>query len=207
MLAFLLASLLACTGDTSDAPDDTTNSIVDVDGDGSPADEDCDDDDPAAYPGAVELCDDVDQDCDGTADNGVETTYYLDHDGDGYGVNSDTVEACAAPDGYAAAGGDCDDNDAFWFHPDAVESCDGADNDCDGEIDEDGESLWWFEDDDGDGYGFGSATDGVLGCNLGGVPYYGDCDDGDATVHPDAEEVCDGVDNDCDDATPADEGC
>ncbi len=55
--------------DDSAPPDDSAASL-DADGDGSPADEDCDDTNPAVFPGAPETCDGVDQDCDGEADDG-----------------------------------------------------------------------------------------------------------------------------------------
>lgn len=93
---------------------------------------------------------------------------------------------------------DCDDGDADVF-PGAPERCNGLDDDCDGTVDEEPvDSPTWYVDGDGDGYG---TTDTELtSCERPGtaasVP--GDCDDGDATVYPGAEEVCDGSDEDCD---------
>ncbi|MFH1465372.1 MAG: MopE-related protein [Pseudomonadota bacterium] len=100
-------------------------------------------------------------------------------------------------DGYVD-GPDCDDHDPRAF-PGASEYCDGVDNDCDGVADEDAlDTLAWYADRDGDGYG--DALDHKLSCRQpsGYVGDAGDCDDGDAGVHPDAEEATDGVDNDCD---------
>jgi MYXO-CTERM domain-containing protein len=100
----------------------------DADGDGYGAGEDCDDADATAYPGALELADGVDNDCDAVVD---EETVNADDDGDGY----------------AEVDGDCHDADA-GIHPGAAEIADFFDNDCDGTIDEDTVNY----DDDGDGY-------------------------------------------------------
>jgi len=77
------------------------------------------------------------------------------------------------------------------------EICDGLDNDCDGEIDED-LAITLYPDEDGDG--FGDPTRPVTDCDpdAGLVDNGDDCDDDDATIHPDAEEICDEIDNDCD---------
>ena len=172
----------------------------DADGDGWSPPEDCDDLVSSTNPGAGEWCDGVDNDCDGTVDEGY------DEDGDGFktcgdqgdcddssaAVNPGAEEVCdnvdnncdgAIDEGCAADGdgdgwyppADCDDADPL-VHPDAEEVCDGVDNNCDGTIDE-------GFDDDGDGWSY-----------CGGL----DCDDTDPTVHPEAPEVCDGADQDCD---------
>ena len=73
---------------------------------------DCDDGDPAINPGATEVCDGVDNDCDTQTDEGVKTTYYEDADGDGYGDPGVSQDACAAPAGYVTDNTDCDDGDA-----------------------------------------------------------------------------------------------
>ena len=173
---------------------------VDLDGDGySVADGDCDDEDPALYPGAEEICDGLDNDCDGFLPHGEE-----DEDGDGYApcegdcadgspeVYPGAPEGCDGidtdcdgvmsdyddedGDGLSPCHGDCDDGDPA-VHPNATEVCNGVDDDCDGEADD--------VDADGDGY---------VAEDCGG----GDCDDGDPAVHPGATEVCNGVDDDCD---------
>ncbi|MBL8618246.1 MAG: hypothetical protein JNM72_21715 [Deltaproteobacteria bacterium] len=158
---------------------------------------DCDDADASTAPGAEELCDERDNDCDGEVDEGVSTTWYADRDGDSWGTLAETVEACAPPAGYADRTGDCADDDAA-VSPSAAEVCDGQDNDCDGDIDEDG-LLSWYADGDGDGYGAGAST---LACEapLGAVSTDGDCDDVVFAINPGASEVCDGDDNDCDGA-------
>ncbi len=99
--------------------------------------EDCDDGDAAAYPGAPEVCDGVDDDCDGEVDEDAVDmgTWYTDADGDGYGDPDTAVEACEAPTGTVDNGEDCDDGDPN-VNPGASESFDLADEDCDGLCDE-----------------------------------------------------------------------
>ena len=193
-----------------------TGLCVDRDGDGfgspgspecpSGAMDDCDDFDPTTYPGATELCDGLDNNCDGLvvydeADNDGDGIMYcagdcndadasvfpgatelcdgVDNDCDG-AVPAD--EADTDGDGYRICAGDCDDGHVD-VHPGATETCDGVDEDCDGALPPD------EADDDGDGY---------MVCE-------DDCDDTDAGAYPGAPEVCNGLDDDCDDALPADE--
>ena len=99
--------------------------------DGTTDSSDCDDAEPATYPGAVEVCDGLDNDCDSLVDDEDDditglSTFYLDTDGDGYGVDSDTTTACSVPAGYATDAGDCNDDDG-GISPAATEVCDDAD--------------------------------------------------------------------------------
>ncbi len=159
---------------------------------------DCDDNDAAINPDAEEICDDLDNDCDGETDEAADLSWYLDEDGDGYGSQS-SVTACEQPSGTSDNAEDCDDADPAT-HPGADEACDGVDNDCDGEIDEEGgsDASTWYADDDFDGYG--DPDDSLQACEQpsGYVDNAEDCDDGSAGTYPGAEEHCDGEDNDCD---------
>ena len=99
---------------------------------------DCDDRDDAVNPDGNEVCDDIDNDCDGfvdgdDADATAIPTWSLDGDGDGWGDAVGAFRSCENPgDGYAENGLDCDDSNGE-IHPEATESCgDGVDSDCDG---------------------------------------------------------------------------
>jgi hypothetical protein len=171
-----------------------------------PDSSDCDDGDAAIHPGAGEVCNGDDDDCDGLIDDddgGVTgtSTWYRDQDGDGYGDAGRSSGACSAPAGYVADASDCDDGDAA-IHPGAGEVCDGADNDCDGLIDDADPGVTgtstWYRDQDGDGYGDVTRSAAACGAPAGYIADHSDCDDYDNAVHPGASEVCDGADNDCD---------
>ncbi len=201
-LPILLASfviLLGCPSEPVDPKDDTgpVDQPVDADLDGWFAYEDCDDSNADINPAAEEICNEVDDNCDGSIDEGVQDTFYADNDSDGYGDPDNTIEACEAPDGYNPFGSDCDDSDPEVY-PSAVEECNGVDDNCDDQIDE-GLLVTFYRDADGDG--FGVTDDSIDACEApkGYVEYDGDCDDGDTAYHPGAAE------NDC--ADPNDYNC
>jgi len=193
----------ACVDDSGEPPDG------DADGDGyealSAGGDDCDDDDASVHPDADEHCNDVDDDCDGDTDedDAVDAlTWYADGDNDGYGDPESTTAACDQPTGWVSEtyAIDCDDGDAS-INPGADETCNEVDNDCDGEIDEDDavDATTWYADIDADG--FGDADDNAVACDAptGMVADDTDCDDGEATIYPGADElVADGIDQDCD---------
>ncbi|MCB9742628.1 MAG: hypothetical protein H6740_08515 [Alphaproteobacteria bacterium] len=154
---------------------------------------DCDDADPAVHPAAPEVCDAVDQDCDGEVDEGAERLWYQDSDGDG--VGGAPLRACEAPSGAVAEGGDCHDGDPEAF-PGAPERCNGLDDDCDERVDEDAGGSW--VDADFDGYGDPDQPLEDCGEGPGRADNADDCDDGNAARYPEALEACDGWDNDCD---------
>ena len=117
----------------------------------------------------------MDNDCDGDAyDGDGANTYYLDIDGDGFGDDNATVQACIPPPGYVATGGDECPNNPFAQA-----------------------KFTWYRDSDGDL--FGDPSDSLEECVQpeGYVPKSGDCDDTDPQVNPAATEVCNGIDDNC----------
>jgi hypothetical protein len=223
-----------CNGLTDDADPGTTGQptwYADADGDGygnpsvyvlacnQPAgyvadNTDCDDTNPAVHPGATEICNSIDDNCNGLtddADPGItgQPTWYADADGDGYGNPSVHVLACNQPAGYVANNTDCDDTNSAE-HPGATETCNGIDDNCNGLTDDADPGVTgqptWYADTDGDGYGNPSVY--VLACNqpTGYVSNNTDCDDTNSDVHPGVSEICNGIDDNCngltDDADP-----
>lgn len=142
--------------------------------------QDCDDTSAYAWTGNPESCDGYDNDCDGSIDEGVTTTYYQDLDGDLYGSNTVTTEACSPPPNYVSIAGDCNDSSAAAYTG-ANETCDGIDNDCDGDADEQNATgcLTYYQDIDNDGYGTSAS---ICACEPEGdftTTNSGDCfDDG-----------------------------
>ena len=192
-----------CT-DPVDYNCDGSVGYADADGDGSPACEDCDDGEGTAFPGGTEICDAIDNDCDGDVDDSATdaSTWYIDADGDSFGSPAYSEQACEQPAGYTDNDLDCDDGSALAL-PGGIEVCDGLDNDCNGDTDEDSASdaLTFYADSDSDGYGDPSSTQVACQASSGFVEDAQDCDDTDAAVNPDATEVCDTQDNDCDGLT------
>lgn len=146
-------------------------------------------------------------------------TLYYDIDGDGHGtpaesagdpgtLDSGTLVGCAdqpPPPHYSALDDDCDDLVARVY-PGAPERCNGEDDDCDGDIDEETEPEMLYPDLDGDGYYSTTPGDPVVGCLPleGYADQPGDCAPTDPERHPDAEEVCNLYDDDCDGLTDED---
>ena len=100
---------------------------------------DCDDGDSAIKPSATEVCDGIDNDCDGDIDDADSSvvgnaTFYADLDGDTYGDPDNSIDACFAPSGYVTDNTDCDDG-SNSIYPGAPEQCNGIDDDCDGSAD------------------------------------------------------------------------
>jgi hypothetical protein len=168
----------------------------------SSVDDDCDDYDASVSPSATEYCNSIDDNCDGVVDENTAAdaaTWYGDNDGDGYGYVLDTLVACSAPTGYLANPSDCDDTNSA-IHPAAVEMCDGFDNNCDGVADEStaADASTWYADVDSDGFGDPGNTQIACWQSAGYLLNATDCDDTNSAVHPGANEICNGIDEDCD---------
>ncbi len=186
-----------CDPEAIDCADPACASLCDADADGFVAvtlgGDDCDDADAAVHPGATEICNGLDDDCDDAVDDadssidpGSQSTWFPDGDGDGVGREADAVRTCdtSPPDGHVATPGDCDDAD-----PSVTEG------------------AQWVIDDDGDGVGAGVVEEACEPPSERHVPAAlgEDCDDADRSVYPGASEVCgDGVDQDCSGADAVD---
>jgi len=130
--------------------------------------------------------------------------FYRDFDGDGHGRASMPRLFCAgpAPEGYADVGDDCDDNRDTTY-PGAIEYCNLRDDDCDDEIDDDAIPVEQYPDADGDGFYSPAERESgetFVGCvpTDGWAADPGDCAANDETRHPDAEETCNLLDDNCD---------
>lgn len=139
---------------------------------------DCDDLNPSTYPGASEVCDGEDNNCDNNIDEGLTTfTWYQDADGDGKGNPAVTTVDCQQPAGYVGNSNDCDDTDNS---PTA------------------GQEIYYF---DQDSDNFGDSFNALAACDApnGYVLIGGDCDDSDAAINPNATDVFgNGIDENCD---------
>jgi hypothetical protein len=189
------------TGCTGDEDED-----VDADGDGYCAPVDCEDDNPDINPGKEEVCNEIDDNCNG----GLDEEELSDEDGDGVvtcvdcddfngdlfpgneeicnGIDDDCDlelgpgEGDQDGDGHLACA-ECDDTNAT-VNPGAVEiECDFLDNNCNDELHPD--------EVDGDG-------DGTTACD-------GDCEPDNPDIGPKVDEACNGIDDDCDELVPDNE--
>lgn len=186
---WILYTFLACGEKTTS---------IDADNDGYDASVDCDDNSISIHPDALEICDSIDNNCNGDVDEYLPTmNIFPDADQDGFG-SSPHIEYCTILHGYVLMDGDCNDNDPT-INPLSDEICDDLDNDCNGTVDDHAlDASVFYADHDEDG--FGDPSEHILACSqtLGLSTNPDDCNDNDPTVHVNAIEICDGIDNDCD---------
>ncbi|MFA9219732.1 MAG: MopE-related protein [Sediminibacterium sp.] len=160
---------------------------------------DCNDDDFIINTNAPEICNDLDENCNGLVDDGlVFINYYVDFDSDGFGSSNTMQNTCYQPAGFVANALDCNDA-SFCVNAAAIEICNGLDDDCNGVADNGIVFATFYADVDGDTYG-----DPATGQDFCLIPTElfvangSDCDDANALVNPAAIEIWEnGTDDDC----------
>ena len=171
---------------------------------------DCDDTTVAVSPGAAELCNNKDDNCDTKIDNDAvdQTRWFIDGDADKFGAAAGSKVACVQPAGYVSIAGDCDDTKST-SSPVMPELCSSTvDDDCDGAVNEaDAQDVSaWFIDRDSDLHG--SPASFAFACTqpAGRVALSDDCNDAVATTYTGAtEKWYDGIDQNCDGANDFDQ--
>jgi hypothetical protein len=166
---------------------------------------DCNDNDPAINPSTSEICNLIDDNCNGFADEGAGNVYYLDSDSDGYGDLSISTISCSTPASFVENYSDCDDTNAS-LNPSAIEICNGIDDNCADGIDNGLQFNNYYSDIDGDGYGDASSVTTSCSEPAGFVVDNSDCDDTMSSVNPNESETCNGIDDDCDTQVDEDGG-
>lgn len=162
----------------------STIATVDIDNDGYGSVVDCNDTNAAIFPGAVEICDGIDNDCDGLIDDNDpdivgQNLWYADTDNDGFGNASSSILSCSVLIGYGSKNLDCDDTNAS-INPGVTDIADNnIDEDCDGF-----DAKTWYQDLDGDGFGNPSVTIEANFLPFGYSAFNTDCDDTNAAIHP-----------------------
>jgi hypothetical protein len=149
----------------------------------APLNGDCDDNSRTVHPGSPEVCDLLDNDCNGAIDEDLPiSTYCQDDDGDGHGIQGKaTVQGCGPTRGFGLCDNDCDD-EAETRYPGAPELCNDSDDNCDGRIDEDARPTC----------GIGWCRNYAASCDSTSVCYPGDPRQEECNLF---DDDCDGVDD------------
>jgi hypothetical protein len=157
---------------------------------------DCNDANASINPAAAEICNSIDDNCNSQTDEGLTfVLYYADADGDGFGSGAST-SLCSNPGGgYSTNALDCNNSNSS-INPSATELCNSADDNCNTQIDEGLLFQNYYQDFDGDGFGSGSASS-LCASQSGYVNNAFDCNDFQAQINPIAQEICNGIDDNC----------
>jgi hypothetical protein len=158
---------------------------------------DCNDNDANVRPTATEICNTIDDNCNGQINEGITfTTYYLDADGDGFGNPNSSQSSCVTLTGYVTNNADCNDANSL-IKPTAIEICNTVDDNCNGLINEGLVLLNYYIDSDLDGFGAGTAQSSCISLGSTYVTNNTDCNNNNPNIRPNAIEVCNATDDNC----------
>ena len=158
---------------------------------------DCNDTNANINPSAAEVCNTFDDDCDGLVNEGVSfVTYFADLDGDGFGNPNNSQSACSPVIGFVTNSADCNDANAL-VKPGALELCNLIDDNCNGQVNEGLVFTNYYIDSDLDGYGAGAAINSCTPVLGNYVANNLDCNNSNANIRPNATELCNGIDDNC----------
>lgn len=158
---------------------------------------DCNDNNFAINPNGIEICNTTDDDCDGIINEGFTfLTYYADADADGFGNPSVSLIACSIPAGYVSNNGDCNDANPL-IKPGAAEVCNLIDDNCNGQINEGLVFVNYYLDADLDAFGAGAPINSCTPVVGNYVTINLDCNDNNANIRPNALEICNSIDDNC----------